>query len=215
MAPVTGNNLPAPFSYLLGKDWVTLDTETTGLAVGDEVIEIAVTDGKTGNTLLNSLVRPNVRIDPKAEEVHKISNADVALAPTWPEVREKLIEAVKGKTIVIYNAQFDIRLLMQTNASWNLNCNGMFGANEYFCAMVEYARRVKIYNVFHRSNRNFKLVKAAELEGIPVTEELHRAVADTKLTRDLIVKILAEFETSANDAEVEEYTGDWPEPRTE
>ena len=73
MAPATGNNLPAPFSYLLGKHWCTLDTETTGIGHGHQIVEIAVKDGLTGKVLLDTLVRPTRDIDPKAQAVHGIS----------------------------------------------------------------------------------------------------------------------------------------------
>lgn len=212
MAPVTGNNLPAPFAYLLDKPWVVLDTETTGLGTSAEVCEIAITEGLTGETLLNTLVRPTVRIEPGAERVHKISNALVAEANPWPVVRQQLINVLNGKTVCIYNANFDIRIMWQSSQAHGIDCDGYFGAKEYFCVMTEYARRKRIYNHFRAGNRSFKLSVAAEFEGIPVPINLHRAVADTTLTRELVAKILREFTDSANQDESswEDYEGDWP-----
>tara|TARA_B100001057_G_scaffold54127_2_gene48050 strand:- start:8074 stop:8760 length:687 start_codon:yes stop_codon:yes gene_type:complete len=215
MAPATGNNLPAPFSYLLGKHWCTLDTETTGIGHGHQIVEIAVKDGLTGKVLLDTLVRPTRDIDPKAQAVHGISLQTCALAPTWPEVRYKLMEAVKGKTVIIYNANFDIQMLVQTNAAWNINCNGYFGAKEYFCAMTEYSRRARIYNHLHGRNRSFKLVDAAALEGITPKGTLHRAVADCDLTYDLVHKIMSEFVVSANEPEFEELGPEFDDPQWE
>lgn len=210
MAPVTGNNLPAPFAYLLDKDWVTLDTETTGVGSSSEVVEIAVTDGLSGETLLNTLVRPTIPIEPGAERVHRITNAEVAVAEPWPVVRQRLIEVLRGKTVCIYNANFDIRIMWQSSRAYGVDCDGYFTAKEYFCVMTEYARRARIYDHLRRANKYLKLSKAAELEGIPVPINLHRAEADTKLTRDLLVKIVSEFTASAN-ADWEDYDGDWPD----
>jgi len=215
MTPTTGNNLPAPFSYLIGKHWCTLDTETTGLGHGHQIVEIAVKDGLTGDMLLNTLVRPTRAIDPGAERIHGISNADVALAPTWPEVRYQLMGAVKNKTICIYNANFDIKMLVQSNEAWNINCNGYFGAKEYFCVMTEYARRARIYNHLYGGNRNFKLINAAKLEGIPLPQSLHRAAADVEVTQALVSKILSEFVVSANEPQFEEFGPEFDDPQWE
>ena len=216
MAPATGSNLPAPFSYLLGKHWCTLDTETTGLGPNHQVIQIAVKDGLTGELLLDSLVRPTCAIDLGAERVHGISDEMVALAPTWPEVRYKLMAAVRGKTICVYNAKFDIQMMMQSNGAWNIRCDGYFGAKEYFCVMTEYARRARIYNHFRAGNRNFKLVRAAELEGIQVSDiDLHSAAGDVELTSRLISKVLGEFSLSANEPEFQEFGTEFDMPEAE
>jgi DNA polymerase III epsilon subunit-like protein len=91
---------------------VILDTETTGL-YDAEICEISVID-LAGNILFNSLVKPVYPIPPDAERIHGISNEMVQDSPTWPEVWEQLYPLLKDKLILIYNSEFDIRLMMDS-----------------------------------------------------------------------------------------------------
>src|SRR5262249_41372082 len=84
---------------------VILDTETTDL--DGYVVEIAVIDAATGDTLLDTLVNPGTPIADGARWVHGISDADVADAPPWAEVLPRLLEATRGRTVLAYNAAFD------------------------------------------------------------------------------------------------------------
>lgn len=45
--------------------------------------------------------------------MHKITNSDVALAPTFPEVAETLASFLAGRTVVAHNAAFEQRFLRQ------------------------------------------------------------------------------------------------------
>jgi DNA polymerase-3 subunit epsilon len=118
-------------------DWVILDTETTGISAGDEIVQIAVLSSQE-EVLLNTLVRPTQPIPPQATAIHGITDVEVADAPPFPEVFERLQEITKGKTVVIYNAQFDLRLIRQT-----LSRHGAFSCglddDQAECAMLQYA----------------------------------------------------------------------------
>lgn len=101
--------------WLARDDWVVLDTETTGLGPDAEIIEIAVLDPH-GAPLLDTLVRPLGPIPPDATRVHGITDADVVDAPPFPEVSARLAHLLAGRTALIYNAAYDLRLLRQTVA---------------------------------------------------------------------------------------------------
>lgn len=86
---------------------VILDTETASM--GGPIVEIAVLDAESGQTLLNTLVNPQTQIDPAAQAVHGISDAEVTApgVPLWPEVYRQLAEVTDGRIILAYNASYD------------------------------------------------------------------------------------------------------------
>lgn len=102
------------------KRWpVFLDTETTGMAETDQVIELAVLD-LSGAVLLNTLVRPTVEVSPRAREAHGILDVELAEAPSWPQIEQHLRRLLYGRLVVAHNAAFDLRLLGQTSRAHGL-----------------------------------------------------------------------------------------------
>ena len=118
-------------------DWVVLDTETTGTSETDEIIQIAILSCD-GTLLLDTLVRPTQRIPFESTAIHGIIDDDVRTAPTFPTVNEKVQSVIEGKTIVIYNAQFDVRLIQQSLAKYNLLPLGL-DFDQVECAMLMYS----------------------------------------------------------------------------
>jgi DNA polymerase III subunit epsilon len=90
------------------KDWVILDTETTGL-YDAQIVEIAIIDC-TGQTLLDTLIKPTIPIPPETTAIHGITDAMVVTAPTFPEVYPT-DAALKDQRVLIYNSAFDIKIL--------------------------------------------------------------------------------------------------------
>jgi DNA polymerase-3 subunit epsilon len=95
--------------------YVIMDTETTGLNRNDVVIQIGIID-LDGNELLNSFVKPTKRkrISAEATAIHGISMSNLANAPTFAELKPRIDKIISGKTILIYNAEFDEKLIEQT-----------------------------------------------------------------------------------------------------
>lgn len=94
---------------------LVLDTETTGLATDDEVIQISAVDG-CGNVLLNTYVHPCWHSGwPEAEYINQITPDMVQNAP-YPH---ELVPVLRGifasaRTIVAYNYTFDRRMILQS-----------------------------------------------------------------------------------------------------
>lgn len=157
---------------LLGRDdWVLLDTETTGLDAGAEIVDLALLD-RRGAVILETLLRPRRPIPAIAARVHGLTDAHVRDAPTFPAVWPLLQAALAGRTIVAYNAPFDARLLRQTAGHYGLT---LAWAGES-CAMRQYAA--------YRRERPCRLEEACRRHAIPAGG--HRAVADCRATLALL-----------------------------
>lgn len=119
------------------RDWVILDTETTGLSPQDEIVQIAVL-GSDGKTLLDTYVCPTRSIPADATAIHGITDADVKGAPRFPEVFDELRRIISGQTVVIYNAVFDLRLIRQTLQIYGVHSPGI-DEDQVECAMLQYS----------------------------------------------------------------------------
>ena len=117
-------------------DVIILDTETTGLHEDAEIVQIAVLDAATGNTLLDTLVRPSTPIPPDASLIHGIGDEHVMAAPIWSEVYPRVAELLKAATlVVIYNAEFDERMIWQTCQAYDLPMPELKPDARWSCAM--------------------------------------------------------------------------------
>jgi len=160
----------------MGKNYVYLDLETTGVKPNrDEIVQIGILDDDN-NILMDTLVRPiHNRSWPKAESIHGISPIDVKDAPALDELRPQIIEAVKGKDVVIYNSGFDSRFLPDelTHAASVEDCMEPFAAI--------YGERNRRYGGFKWQ----KLETAARYVSHQWTGQSHRAIHDCMATRSV------------------------------
>lgn len=84
-----------------------LDSETTGLHDEARVVELAViTTG--GEIVLDTLLNPGEPIPAEASDIHGITDADVAGAPTFAAILPQLTAALHGRRVLIYNAPYDL-----------------------------------------------------------------------------------------------------------
>lgn len=164
-------------------DAVYLDTETTGIDGRAEIVEIAVVDG-AGRTLLDTLVRPDGIIPYDVIRIHGIDDRMVAGAPRWPEVYPALLELLRERTVVVYNADFDFRLVNQMNR----RCGFQGRSDTWHCAMKQYASFATAWHSRHGTYRWHKLGVALSRFGYPANN--HRALADALACR-LVVRGMA------------------------
>jgi len=95
---------------------IILDTETTGLEVGEghRVIEIGcveLVNRRVTARNFHHYLNPDRAIDAGAQEVHGISNAFLADKPRFADVARELVEYLRGAELVIHNAAFDVGFL--------------------------------------------------------------------------------------------------------
>ncbi|GAA2836644.1 3'-5' exonuclease [Kitasatospora aburaviensis] len=92
---------------LLDPDVVVLDTETTGLHGEARIVEIAVL-ASDGQVLLDTLLNPGEPIPEESSAIHGITDTDVASAPAFADVLDRLTVLLAGKRCLIYNDVYDI-----------------------------------------------------------------------------------------------------------
>lgn len=164
---------------------LVLDTETTGLGKYAEIIEICIIDC-TGKVLLNTLIKPRNPIPAEVTAIHGITNEMVAAAPTWRDIHWQFMVLTNDRTLLIYNASFDSRLIFQTAAANNCPVPEKKYIFDAECVMENYA---KYYGLWDQKRNKFKwqrLSNAAEQQGVTIDGTPHRALADCKTTLGVI-----------------------------
>lgn len=97
--------------------FITLDTETTGLDPNDghKIIEVAMLRFDMTGKLLESFVErfdPQRAIDPKAQEVHKISYTMLAGKPLFAAMIPQMLDIMsRGDFMLAHNMEFDARFM--------------------------------------------------------------------------------------------------------
>lgn len=172
-------------SRWLKRNYLILDTETTGLGDDAEIIEISIIDC-TGKILLDTLVKPLKAIPAAATAIHGITNEMVADAPTWRDIHYQFMVLTNDRTLLIYNALFDSRLIFQTVAASNCQLSGKKYIFDAECVMESYA---EYYGQWDQKLNKFKwqrLSNAAEQQDVVTDGTPHRALADCKTTLGVI-----------------------------
>lgn len=149
-------------------NYLILDTETTGLSDA-EIVEITIIN-LDREILFNSLVKPTIPIPDEAINIHGITNEMVANSPSFGEIYDEIKSIITGKTVAIYNADFDVSILKYCCQLHKLKRLKF----ESYCIMDLYARYCGEYSDYHG---NFKW---QPLNGG------HRATGDCLATLDVI-----------------------------
>ena len=159
---------------------VYLDTETTGLGRGAEVVDIAVV-GSDGRVLFETLVRPQAPIPSDASAIHGIFDGDVADAPSWADIHDALCRLLAGRPVVVYNASFDRRIVVQCGERHGLNVPDL----AWHCAMRRYAEFCGEWDARLGRYRWQKLELAVAAFG--AAPGGHRAAADALACRAVVL----------------------------
>jgi len=170
---------------LLQQPFVILDTETTGLREG-EIVEISVID-HTGAILISSFVKPSRPIPADAFKIHGISDAMVANAPGWAALAEAVLDVIGGKRVIVYNAQYDRRMMHQSDEASGRGYTNYGKLSRWECAMEAYAKFWGDWDDWHHSYTWQRLTTACDQQGIPEPDaKAHSALGDCLRTRALL-----------------------------
>lgn len=163
---------------MMDKNLIFLDTETTGLDDEAEILEIALVD-HLGQVIFESYCKPvKAKTHEKALEVHGITDEMLATAPSWTEIEQQVNRLLENKTVVIFNARFDVRLMRQTAEASGTDV-GWIRNLKAICAM-DFAARI-----FGATNRygTISLANAALKAGVAFERAAHSAAGDALTTR--------------------------------
>ncbi|WP_125778274.1 3'-5' exonuclease [Antribacter gilvus] len=159
--------------YMRPGQAVILDTETTGL--DGYLVEVAVIDAATGETLLDTLVQPGAEVEDGAREVHGITDADLADAPTFAEVLPDLAAAVGDRVVLAYNADFDRTVLRRHAKRDGLRLGELARAERWDCLMEWYTDWL------------------GEDRWVPLGGG-HRALGDCRAARKILQKMTSQYD---------------------
>ncbi|MCI0558107.1 MAG: 3'-5' exonuclease [Nitrososphaera sp.] len=165
------------------REFLVLDTETTGLYQG-EIVEIAIINAH-GEELLESYIRPVNGIPEDASKIHGITLETVASAPTWCDVVDEIKDVIAGKDLCVYNAVYDRRMMFLSAEAHGLAKIEWNEVARWHCVMLSYAEFYGEWNSYHNSYRWQSLSAAAQQCGIEL-KGAHSALGDCCLTLGVI-----------------------------
>ena len=107
-------NITKSSNFAKLKDFVAIDTETTGLKPGgNDIIEIAAIKFVNYRPveLFHTYLKPRKSIPVDATAVNGITDSMVADAPTFSEIKPDLQAFISDFPIIAHNASFDVKFL--------------------------------------------------------------------------------------------------------
>ncbi|GAC1463410.1 MAG: hypothetical protein PVS3B3_09010 [Ktedonobacteraceae bacterium] len=168
------------------KNWVVLDTETTGSRTFSEVIDVTIISVH-GQVLFSSLVNPTTEIEPLATAVHGLTRRHVKYAPRYPDIHQQLCAVLQDSIVVSYHVCFDIRVLTQTAHCYQLD----FPLLNVACLMYSYAK-LRECQIGTRRPAVCRLDVACEEMGVPQPLQ-HRAQPDATAAHALFQRMIERY----------------------
>jgi DNA polymerase-3 subunit epsilon len=173
--PKIVERLAALGRLLESRDWIVLDTETTGLDNKAELVEIALLNAD--GVIFESLVQPRRSIPREATQIHGLDGGALQQAPPFESVAGAIRQAIARRTVVGFNVKFDRSVLWREFQRSNLPAPPC----RWLCIAELLADRV---------GERLSLAKGlAELE-CGLGEKLHRAAPDARATLELARRLV-------------------------
>lgn len=178
----TGNStyiMLKPAAALKAKDYVMLDTETTGLSrTADRIIEIGMlkcVDDKVVDTY-TTFVNPDMHIPTRISRLTGITDVDVINAPQFDAIAREVMEFIGDLPVVGHNVHFDAGMLTS-----ELN---YLGLDYVFNTIDTVALSRRAFPELH-DHKLRTLIDQLNLAG---HVQQHRALDDAEVTHRLFLK---------------------------
>lgn len=169
--------------YLGLDNFVILDTETTSWGKTDQVIELSIVD-QYGNPVYTSRFYTDVEINPSAQAVHHISNADLVGKSTFGQEWPKIASYLEGKTVIGHNIKtFDLRMIKQSLMA-TLNMSEDDAKAEVDRVIGDVVDSMDITKKYLKCD-SYKIEALRQIFGI-TREESHSAEDDCVMTLEIL-----------------------------
>jgi len=166
-------------------DLVIFDLETTGLdaVTGDSICEIGAFKVKNRKIIdkFHSLVNPQRNIPMQAYNVHKISEEELKDAPCFCDIADKFISFLGQSVIFAYNIKFDMSFI--NNHLGKINKPALELPAIDILSMAREGLKLSRYN----------LDAVAKFFNIDCSQGLHRALNDSSVAYQALIKLLDIF----------------------
>jgi DNA polymerase III subunit epsilon len=173
-------------AILSDDNWCIVDTETTGLGKLSQIVQIGAI--ASNGEQWQSLVKPTIAIDEKATEIHGITYEHVKDASYFEQVFVDLWQFVKDRSLIFYNAEFDLKLFRQSLRARNIQiafptsdkrkCRIFTNGGSIHCAMKQYSRYAGEWSEQY-----------GEYKYQPLPDSKHSALEDCYATLQVIKKM--------------------------
>lgn len=168
---------------------IFFDLETTGINITkDKIVEISYIkiypNGKKETKTLR--INPGIPIPPESTQIHHITDADVANAPTFKEVAKELANTFEGCDVAGFNSnRFDLPLLSQEFLNAGVD--------------VDFSRRkfIDVQTIYHKMEQR-NLSAAYKFYCGKNLEDAHSALADTAATYEVLKAQLDKYPNLEN-----------------
>ena len=95
---------------------IILDTETTGLSTTEKhrIVEIGCIELNNQiptNKFFHEYINPERSVSEEAYKIHGYSNEFLSGKKTFKEISQNFLDFIKGKKLIIHNAEFDLSFL--------------------------------------------------------------------------------------------------------
>jgi DNA polymerase III subunit epsilon len=162
---------------------IVLDTETTGLepSEGHRIIEIGcleIVNRRVTGERLHEYLQPDRDIDPRAIEVHGITDAFLRDKPRFADVVERFLDFVAGAELVIHNAPFDVGFINHELGLASVRVRRI----EEVCSVLD---TLKLARQMHPGSRNSLDALCKRYQVDASSRTLHGAVLDAELLADV------------------------------
>ncbi len=171
-----------------GKRQICLDTETTGFDYdqGHRIIEfgaIELVDRKRTYQDLHLYFKPDIAIEPKAQEVHGITEVFLVDKPTFESCVDQIMNYLKGAELIIHNARFDVPFLNHELSRLLVN---QWGQIEDYCTVVDTLTMARKKHPGQKNNLD-ALCKRYQINNTHRT--VHGALLDAGLLADVYLQM--------------------------